>query len=236
MYVDNKSFLLQNILQPDSKMEAVKMISTTTTSGKDFFTVINERKSVRKYDPNVSISKEELRDIIEIAGKAPSAWNLQHWHFVVIHGKSAQQRLYPIAYHQQQILDASAVIAVLGDLEANQNTDAVYDPLVQQGQMSKETKEQIAQQIEMAYTDKQYVRDAAYLNAALAAMQLMLAATAKGWATCSIGGFDVNQFKRAFHISDRYIPIMLITIGKSIAPAHRTTRLPVEAITTWVEQ
>jgi nitroreductase len=213
-----------------------KMSNTTTTSGKDFFTVINERKSARKYDPNVSISKEELRDIIEIAGKAPSAWNLQHWHFVVIHGKAAQQRLYPIAYHQQQILDASAVIAVLGDLEANRNTDAVYGPLVQQGQMPKETKERIAQQIEMAYTNKQYARDAAFENAALAAMQLMLAATAKGWATCPIGGFDVNQFKQAFRISDRYIPVMLITVGKSIAPAHRTTRLPVETITTWVEQ
>jgi nitroreductase len=212
------------------------MGNAINTPAKDFFTVINERQSVRKYDPNVSISKEELREIIELAGKAPSAWNLQHWHFVIIHGKEAQQRLYPIAYHQQQIVDASAVIAVLGDLEANRNIDAVYDPLVNEGGMSTEIKERIAQQIEAAYKNKQYVRDAAFSNASLAAMQLMLAATAKGWATCPIGGFNAEQFKQEFHISDRYIPVMLITIGKSIAPARRTTRLPIEAITTWVER
>lgn len=212
------------------------MVNTISTPVKDFFTVINERQSVRKYDPNVSISKEELRDIIKMAGKAPSAWNLQHWHFVIIHGKEAQQRLYPIANHQQQIVDASAVIAVLGDLEANKNTDAVYDPLVHEGAMSQEIKERIAQQIEAAYKNKQYARDAAFNNASLAAMQLMLAATAKGWATCPIGGFNAEQFKQEFRIPDRYIPIMLITIGKSVAPARRSTRLPIETITTWVER
>ncbi|BDG48251.1 nitroreductase family protein [Parageobacillus sp. KH3-4] len=212
------------------------MVNTISTPAKDFFAVIDERQSVRKYDPNVSISKEELRDIIEMAGKAPSAWNLQHWHFVIIHGKEAQQRLYPIANHQQQVVDASAVIAVLGDLEAYKNTDAVYDSLVNEGAMSQEIKERIAQQIEAAYRNKQYARDAAFNNASLAAMQLMLVATAKGWATCPIGGFNAEQFKQEFHIPERYIPIMLITIGKSVAPARRTTRLPIETITTWIER
>ncbi|ANB59767.1 nitroreductase family protein [Anoxybacteroides amylolyticum] len=207
---------------------------TSTITTKDFLTVVNERQSIRKYNPDVIISKEELAEIIEIAGKAPSAWNLQHWHFLVIHGKEAQQRLLPIAYNQQQIVDASAVIAILGDLEANQNTDAVYDQLVQMGAITKEVKETLAQQIETAYKNKQYARDAALSNASLAAMQLMLAATAKGWSTCPIGGFDAEKFVAEFQIPSRYIPVMLITIGKSSAPAHRSTRLPVEATTTWV--
>ena len=32
----------------------------------------------------------------------------------------------PIAYNQQQILDASAVVAILGDLEAYKNVEPVY--------------------------------------------------------------------------------------------------------------
>jgi nitroreductase len=209
---------------------------TETITAKDFFAVIDERQSIRKYDPNVTISKEEVRDILEVAGKAPSAWNLQHWHFFVIHGKEAQQRLLPIAYNQQQIVDASAVIAVLGDLEANRNTDAVYAPLVKAGHMTNEVKETLTQQIATAYENKQYARDAAFSNASLAAMQLMLAATAKGWGTCPIGGFDAEKFVAEFQVPSRYIPVMLITIGKSIAPAHRSTRLPLEATTTWVEK
>ncbi|MBA2874221.1 nitroreductase family protein [Thermaerobacillus caldiproteolyticus] len=211
-------------------------MATSMETAKDFFTVVDERQSIRKYDPTVTISKEELSDIIKTACKAPSAWNLQHWHFVVIRGKEAQQRLLPIAYNQQQIVDSSAVIAVLGDLEANENTDAVYDPLVNEGHMTKEVKEILAGQIKSAYENKQYARDAAFSNASLAAMQLMLAATAKGWATCAIGGFNAEQFMSEFNISKRYVPVMLITVGKSIAPAHRSTRLPLETITTWIEK
>ncbi|WP_027408350.1 nitroreductase family protein [Anoxybacteroides tepidamans] len=203
---------------------------------KDFVAVVNERQSIRKYDPNFSISKEELEEILEIAGKAPSAWNLQHWHFLVIHGKEAQQRLLPIAYNQQQIVDASAVVVVLGDLEANRNTDAVYDPLVQAGHMTREIKETLAQQIVGAYENKQYARDAALINASLAAMQLMLAATAKGFGTCPIGGFNAEKLMEEFQIPKRYVPVMLITVGKSIAPAHNSLRLPVESTTTWVEK
>lgn len=210
-------------------------MANQTITEKDFFAVVDERQSIRKYDPNATISKEELKEILEIAGKAPSAWNLQHWHFFVIHGKEAQQRLLPIAYNQQQIIDASAVIAVLGDLEANRNTDAVYDPLVKSGHMTSEVKETLAQQIAAAYENKQDARDAAFSNASLAAMQLMLAATAKGWGTCPIGGFDAEKFIAEFQVPSRYIPVMLITIGKSNAPAHRSTRLPVDVATTWVE-
>jgi nitroreductase len=209
---------------------------TQVETVKDFFTVIHERQSIRKYDPNVTISKEELGDIIKAAQQAPSAWNLQHWRFFIIHGKEAQKRLLPIAYNQQQIVDASAVIAVLGDLEANKNTDSVYDPLVKAGYMTPEVKETLAQQITTAYQNKQYARDAAFSNASLAAMQLMLAATAKGWGTCAIGGFNSEKFITEFNVPSRYIPVMLITIGKSVAPAHRSTRLSLEETTTWIEK
>ena len=36
------------------------------------------------------------------------------------------QNDYTIAYNQQQILDASAVVAILGDLEAYKNVEPVY--------------------------------------------------------------------------------------------------------------
>ncbi|EMT46177.1 nitroreductase family protein [Anoxybacillus flavithermus] len=197
--------------------------------------VIEQRKSVRQYDPNASISKEQLTKLLQAAGKAPSAWNLQHWHFVVIFGKEAQQKLLPIAYNQRQIVDASAVVAVLGDLQAHQKTDAVYDPLVAEGKMTKDIKETLAKQIESAYTNAQYARDAAFTNASLAAMQFMLAAKAEGFDTCAIGGFDTKAFMDAFNIPSRYVPVMLITVGKAAAPAHSSYRLPIDELTTWIQ-
>lgn len=205
-----------------------------TTTEKSLLQTMTERTSVRHYDPSVQMTEEEIRKLLEVTTKAPSAWNLQHWHFVVFHSDEMKQKLLPIAYNQQQIVDASAVIAVLGDLYANEKTDIVYNPLVEQGFMTKEVKETLAKQISDAYQNAQYARDAAISNASLAAMQFMLAAKANGYDTCAIGGFNPEQFVKEFNISDRYVPVMLITVGKALKPAHKSQRLPVDVISTWL--
>lgn len=41
------------------------------------------RRSVRKYRPD-PVSRQDLEEIVEAALRAPSAINLQHWHFVVV--------------------------------------------------------------------------------------------------------------------------------------------------------
>jgi nitroreductase len=47
---------------------------------------IKERKSIRGYKPD-PVSRETLTEILEIAGRAPSAMNTQPWEFVVLGGK-----------------------------------------------------------------------------------------------------------------------------------------------------
>jgi nitroreductase len=205
-----------------------------TTYSEDLLTVINNRASVRHYDPTVKISEDELSEILTFTTKAPSAWNLQHWYFTVFKSEESKQKLLPIAYNQSQIVDSSAVIAILGDLEADKNIDLVYDPLVEAGFMTTEIKDTLAGQISRAYTDKGFARDAAFSNASLAAMQLMLAAKAKGFDSCAIGGFNKVQLMEEFNISDRYVPIMLISIGKAVKQAHQSTRLDLSKVSTWL--
>jgi nitroreductase len=79
--------------------------------------VLNDRRSIRKYDSSVVISEEEIREILEIATKAPSSSNMQPWRFLVVTDPELKKKLHPIAFNQQQVLDASAIVIVLGDLE-----------------------------------------------------------------------------------------------------------------------
>ncbi|MCA0149175.1 nitroreductase family protein [Rossellomorea vietnamensis] len=201
----------------------------------NFFQIVDERRSTKVYDPQVEIPREELVSLLEAAGKAPSAWNLQQWRFLVFDQKEVQERLLPIAYHQQQVHDASAVVAILGDLEANKNIDPVFDPAIEKGEMTAEIKEVLKKQIEGAYSREEYPRDAAYSNASLAAMQFMLAAKAKGWDTCPIGGFNPAALVSEFKVSGRYLPIMLITIGKPLQKARKTDRLDIRNLIDWAE-
>lgn len=206
------------------------MLKTEQT---DFFDVVRNRHSVRHYDASYQMSEQQITELLEIAGSAPSSWNLQHWKFLTITDRAAKEKLLPIAYGQKQIVESS-VVAVLGDLEANRNAEAVYGPAVEAGLMPEEVKANLIGQIEAAYANVPHVpRDEAIRNASLAAMQLMLAAKAKGLDSCPIGGFDAGRFVEAFGVPERYIPVVLITIGKAAVPARPSTRFPVEQTIVW---
>ena len=200
----------------------------------NIFHVMKERASVRKYIEGYDMPNEDIREILEAATLAPSSWNLQHWKFIVITDQEKKEQILPIAFNQEQIVQSSAVIAVLGDLEANKNVDAVYDEAVEKGFMLEKVKETLANQINGAYQNEQFARDEAFLNTGFASMQLMLAAKAKGYDTCPMGGFDKKKFAEQFDVPDRYVPVMLLSLGKAKEEAHKTARFPVEdTITKW---
>ncbi|MGC5772735.1 nitroreductase family protein [Paenibacillus pabuli] len=197
-----------------------------------FFDVIGGRRSVRSYDPEVKISREELTDILQQATLAPSAANLQPWRFLVIDSPELKQKLLPIAFNQHQVVEASAVIAVLGDLECYTLAEKIYGMAVEAGYMPAETAKSFVERYTGMYSSMppEAIHEKVYTDGGLVSMQLMLVARAKGYDTVSMGGYDKQKFKEAFRISERYVPIMLIAIGKAEKPGHPTVRLAVDDV------
>lgn len=200
-----------------------------TETKPDFFRIIHERRAVKNYDVNYQMSEEEIRYLLRTASTAPSAWNLQHWKFVVIKDQVQKDILFGIADNQKQILEASIVVVVLGDLQADRNAGKVLELDIKAGRMTSEIKSNLISQIEGAYAaNPVWARDQAFSNASLAAMQLLLVAKAMGLDSCPMGGFDPIKLVNAFAIPDRYVPVMLITVGKAVEPAARPSeRLPI---------
>jgi nitroreductase len=65
-------------------------------------------------------------------------------------------------------------------------------------------------------------------------MQLMLAARAHGYDTNAIGGFEKDQIAELFDMDkERYIPVMLISIGKAVEEGYASVRLPVDTVAQW---
>lgn len=193
--------------------------------------VIKARHSVRKYDPQAVIPKEELQEILRLAAQAPSSWNLQHWRFLVVTDQAVKEKLLPIANGQQQVVDAFATIIILGDLEADKSARPVYEGAVAKGTMSQQVADTLIGQIEGAYaSNPALARDEAIRNASFAAMQLMLAAKAKGYDTCPMGGFNREALIEALNIPSRYLPTLMITLGKASAEAHPSDRFDLEQL------
>ncbi|MFB5760730.1 nitroreductase family protein [Paenibacillus medicaginis] len=197
-----------------------------------FFNVIQERRSVRSYDSEVKISREEMNEILQQAALAPSGANLQPWRFLVIDSQELKQKLLPIAFNQQQVIEASAVIAVLGDLESYKLAEKIYGMAVDAGYMPAETAKSFVERYQgmFASMPQETVLQKVSIDGGLVSMQLMLVARAKGYDTVPMGGYDQAKFVEAFDIPERYAPIMLIAIGKAAEPGHPTLRLPIEDV------
>lgn len=187
--------------------------------------IMLERGSVKSYDSAHVMSEIEMDELLTLAASAPSAWNLQHWRYLVITQEEQKQKLLPIAFGQKQVVEASMVVAILGDLEAYRTAHQIYGEAVEQGQITRELRDTLISQIEGAYSDKQRAKLDSTLNCGLSAMQLMLAAKAMGYDSCPMGGFNPQKLVTEFHVPERFFPVMLVAIGKAATPARPSGRL-----------
>ncbi|RFU66880.1 nitroreductase family protein [Bacillus sp. V59.32b] len=198
--------------------------------------VIRERHSVRKYDPNHKIAREEIEEMLEEATLAPSSSNLQPWRFIVFQDEHAKKELRELANNQEQIETASAIIAVLGDTEMYKSVEKIYRANYEAGYMDEENMRRLIDSTNSTYPHApvETRKNIASFDAGLVAMQLMLIAKARGYDTVPMGGFDKERFAERFDVSDRYIPIVLIALGKAAGPAFQSSRLPVEDVVRYI--
>lgn len=208
-----------------------------TTKNNDFTSIITGRRSIRKYDPAVKISKEEMTEILTEATLAPSSVNMQPWRFLIIESPEAKAKLAPIAkFNQTQVETSAAVIAVFGDLNNFDYAEQIYGTAVERGLMPAEVKERqlAALGAHFAQLPAAVNRETVMIDAGLVSMQLMLAARAHGYDTNPIGGYEKDQIAELFGLDkERYVPVMLISIGKAVEEGYASVRLPIETVAQW---
>jgi len=75
----------------------------------EFYEVIKERKSVRKYKPD-PIPDDVLNRILEAGRIAPSAKNIQPWHFIVIQNPEIKEMVAEACRGQRFMAEAPVII------------------------------------------------------------------------------------------------------------------------------
>ncbi|ERI05629.1 nitroreductase family protein [Aneurinibacillus aneurinilyticus] len=203
----------------------------------DFMSVIKERRSATKFVQGVEISQQELADLFSLTKFAPSAFNLQHTHYVAVTDPARKEGIYEAANKQYKVKTASAVILVLGDTKAYQQAGQLNEGLLNLGVLSKQEYDMTVQSTMQFYEKRgeAFQREEAIRNASLSAMQFMLIAKAKGWDTCPMIGFDPGAVRNLFNIPERYIPVLLITLGKEDVSNQRPRgyRKPISEFVTY---
>ncbi|HFI0790275.1 TPA: nitroreductase family protein [Streptococcus suis] len=203
----------------------------------DFNEIMFGRRSVKVYDETVTIDQKEMLDMLNKAITAPSSVNLQPWRFVVVESEAAKAKLRPmVRFNTKQVDTASAVVLIFADMQPQEHTEAIYDRAVTEGKMPQEVRDYQVPIIKSMYNalSPATMREVVKMDASLAAMQLMLVARSHGYDTNPMSGFDPEEMAATFDLDpERYIPVLMVSIGKAKEPGFDSVRIEVEKKTVF---
>ncbi|MDP0498661.1 MAG: nitroreductase family protein [Verrucomicrobiota bacterium JB022] len=181
----------------------------------DTLTAINERRAVKAYDPAHQMTDAEVRQLMDYVRKAPTAFNLQNWRFVLVRNPELRRQIRAAAWDQAQVTDASLLVVLTADLKAWQDLE---EPL---SDAPQPVKDYFKPAIKDYYEGKERVQiDEAHRSCGLAGATLMLAAKALGYETSPMDGFDFQKVGELIRLPKDHVISFMIAVGKGIKPAQ----------------
>ncbi len=222
-----------------------------------FERLVRNRRATRHFRPG-PIDRALLDRLVEIARWAPSGYNLQPTHFVVVIDPLTREKLAAACMGQDPVREVPAVIVVTG---ARRVAAEHFEAVLQMDRASGATSDAYAAALRK-YVPLSFskgflgvgwlwkatllpivrlftpvpsipaVHNSYWLakQTMLSAMNLMLAAEAAGLSTLPMEGFDEARVRRALGIPASQVVTLVIAIGYGIAPLGEKTRLPLDRI------
>lgn len=142
---------------------------------------IERRRSTNFFDPDKELAADLVEELVRLATRAPTAFNLQNWRFVAAGTPEAKLRLKTAAYGQSKVAEAAVTFIVCGRFPDHAEMEAHLTPSVEAGIVPADLVPEWSSAVAATYGDNsQMQRDEAIRSATLGAAFLMLAAEAKG--------------------------------------------------------
>jgi nitroreductase len=176
---------------------------------------IETRRSVKAYDPHHKMPQQEIDQLMQLAMLSPTAFNIQHWRFVLVTDPVLRHQIRAVSWNQAQVEEASLLIVLVADVNAWQKAPERYWQ-----NAPKAAADMLVPAIKNYYTGNETAqRDEAMRSCGMAAMTIMLAAKGMGYDTCPMDGFDFDAVAKLINLPNDHIPTMFITVGKALKPA-----------------
>ena len=176
---------------------------------------IKLRRSVKYYDTEHKLSDDEINELLSLAMLSPTAFNIQHWRFVIVKDPDLRKQIRKVSWDQAQVTDSSLFVVLCADLNAWEKSPDRY-----WHNAPNEVQNFILPAIDNYYRGKAQVqRDEVMRSCGIAAQTLMLSAKSMGYDSCPMDGFDFTEVASLINLPKDHVIAMFVAIGKGITEA-----------------
>jgi nitroreductase len=176
---------------------------------------IQSRRAIKHYDPAHRMTDAEIRQLMEAALQAPTAFNIQNWRFVTVLDPEVRKQIRAVAWDQAQVTDSSLLIVLCADKDAWKKDAARYWKNAPQP-----VQDFLVPAIGLYYEGREQVqRDECMRSCGMAGMTIMLAAKAMGYDSCPMDGFDFDAVAKIIKLPEDHVISFMIAVGKGTQPA-----------------
>lgn len=178
---------------------------------------IETRSTTNLFDPGRDLASTQIGELVHLASRAPTSFNLQNWRFVAVRTPEAKARLRKLAWDQAKVTDAAVTFIICGQLANHRVLASRLAPLVDAGIMPPAMVPGWEGAASSLYHEQpQRQRDEAIRSATFGAATLMQAAQAMGLGSAPMIGFDAEAVAREFHLAPDEIPVLLVAVGYAL--------------------
>lgn len=177
---------------------------------------IKTRRSIKAYDHEHKMTQAEIDQLLSLAMLSPTAFNIQHWRFVVVQDPVIRHQIRAVSWNQAQVEEASLLIVLCADTKAWEKQPERYWRNAPQP-----VQDILVPAIHNYYNNNaQAQRDEAMRSCGMVATTLMLAAKEMGYDTCPMDGFDFDAVAKLLNLPADHIPTMFVVVGKAAQEAR----------------
>ena len=188
------------------------------------------RRSIRRFQQQ-PIDRADLERIFDTVRLAPSAFNVQPWRFVVVTDRALKAQLSVAANGQRQVESAPAVIVLYTDMTGA--LDAIEDVMHPDMPEDRRLRDAASFRANWAAKSEQEREQWGYAQGNIALGYLLLAASAYGYATSPMLGFDPKKVIAALGLPEHVRIPALVAIGIADEEGFNHHRLTTDTLVSY---
>lgn len=194
---------------------------------------LNKSRHAVKFFDGKKIPTVDVKQIISAASLAPSAHNIQSWHFVIVESAEKRAKLLEEIRpkNREQVEQAGAVIVLFSDTDLAERSREIAR--LGGNELTDEQLLNFNSRYPQMFENFEELYESNYLsiNIGLIAMNLVLAIKNYGYESNLILGFErTERINDILEVERRYRPELIVPLGNSDTKGKPSYRLPQDRI------